>query len=242
MNEPVRLRDGQGPAAVLMRGATLSVPAASRQRALTFASTVAVGVVATSAASAAGASLAKSFLVYLAIGTVGGGALSLAATKLVSALDAPPAAVTASAMRAPAPVEQRVDAPPALALNPAPALPVNEPANDGVSDDRGQPAEVPPSVSSEGRRSLPTSSLFEEQRAIEQARAAISRGDSTTGLGLLDAYERNYGRRQFGPEALALRIEALRQQGRLAAARARASEFERRYPRHPLLARVREGR
>jgi hypothetical protein len=199
-------------------------------------------VVATSAASAAGASLAKSFLVYLAIGTVGGGALSLAATKLVSALDAPPAAVTASAIRAPAPAEQRVDAPPAPGLNPAPALPANEPANDGVGDERRQPAEMPPSVSSEGRRSSPTSSLFEEQRAIEQARAAISRGDSATGLGLLDAYERNYLRRQFGPEALALRIEALRHQGQLAAARARASEFERRYPRHPLLARVREGR
>jgi hypothetical protein len=223
-----------------MRGARLSVPAASRQRALKFASTVAAGAVATSAASAAGAaSLAKSFVVYLAIGTVGGGALSLAATKLVSELDQPAASVTAPAVRAPAPVEPRGVVPPALALNPTPALPVNEPTNDGISGDRSPAAEVP-SGASEARRSMPTSSLFEEQRAIEQARAAISRGDTATALGLLDAYERNYARRQFGPEALALRIEALRNQGQLAAARARASEFERRYPRHPLLARVRE--
>lgn len=241
MNEPVRLRDGQGPAAVLMRGATLAVPAASRRRALTLASTVAVGVVATSAASAAGAtSLAKSFLIYLAIGTVGGGALSLAATNVVSSLDAPAAAGTAPVRRAPAPVERGMGGPAALQANPVPALPVTEPDPDGIGGEPKPPVEVPSSASSERRRSLPTSSLVEEQRAIEQARAAISRGDTATGLGLLDEYERNYARRQFGPEALALRVEALRHQGQLPAARARAGEFERRYPRHPLLARVRE--
>jgi hypothetical protein len=79
--------------------------------------------------------------------------------------------------------------------------------------------------------------LFEEQRAIERARAAISRGDAGSGLALLDDYERGYAQRQFGPEALALRVEALRLQGRLAAARSRANDIEQ---RHPLLARVRE--
>ena len=72
---------------------------------------------------------------------------------------------------------------------------------------------------------MPTSSLFEEQRAIEQARAAISRGDTATGLGLLDAYEREFSRRLLGPSALALRVEALGPQAQLTPAGARASDF-----------------
>jgi outer membrane protein assembly factor BamD (BamD/ComL family) len=54
----------------------------------------------------------------------------------------------------------------------------------------------------------------------------------------LDNYERSYPTPQFGPEALALRVEALRSSGQLAAARALAADFAQKYPHHPLLQRV----
>ena len=43
---------------------------------------------------------------------------------------------------------------------------------------------------------------------------------------------------QFWPEALALRIEALRSSGQLGKARALAADFAEKYPHHPLLGRV----
>jgi hypothetical protein len=81
-------------------------------------------------------------------------------------------------------------------------------------------------------------SLFEEQRAIDSARAAITNRDFRTALATLDEYERRYQRRQFGPEALALRVQALVGSNQLEAARSLAREFEQRYPHHPLLSRV----
>jgi hypothetical protein len=81
-------------------------------------------------------------------------------------------------------------------------------------------------------------SLFEEQRAIDSARAAIGGRDFRTALATLDEYERRYQKRQFGPEALALRVQALVGSNQVEAARGLAGEFERRYPHHPLLPRV----
>jgi outer membrane protein assembly factor BamD (BamD/ComL family) len=80
--------------------------------------------------------------------------------------------------------------------------------------------------------------LFDEQRVIESARAAVSRGDAPSALATLDYYERSYAHGQFGPEALALRIQALSAQGDLARARSLAAEFRQRHPHHPLLASV----
>ena len=87
--------------------------------------------------------------------------------------------------------------------------------------------------------------MFEEQSVIETARAALAQGDAGRALATLDVYDRRYAQRQFGPEALALRVEALRAEGQIGLARTLAQEFERRYPHHPLLTRVqgvREGR
>ena len=87
-------------------------------------------------------------------------------------------------------------------------------------------------------RARTESSLFEEQRIIESARAAVARGDARAAFSVLDDYEHNYGSRQFGPEALALRVEALRGSGQMAAARALAADFKQKYPHHPLRQRV----
>jgi outer membrane protein assembly factor BamD (BamD/ComL family) len=80
--------------------------------------------------------------------------------------------------------------------------------------------------------------LFEQQRFIEAARAASARGDARAALSVLDSYDRAHARKQFGPEALALRVEALRASGQTAAARNLATDFARLYPSHPLLPRV----
>jgi outer membrane protein assembly factor BamD (BamD/ComL family) len=92
-----------------------------------------------------------------------------------------------------------------------------------------------PSNLSKGPRA---SSLFEEQRIIESARAAASRGDTGSALATLDSYQLAYPQGQFGPEALALRIEALSARGDLTRARSLAAEFQRRYPHHPMMAPV----
>jgi outer membrane protein assembly factor BamD (BamD/ComL family) len=95
-----------------------------------------------------------------------------------------------------------------------------------------------PALAAAATKSQPGPSLVEEQRSIETARAAVARGDSATALATLDDYDRVYGGGQFGPEALALRVEALSAAGQLGRARSLAAEFQRRYPHHPLLTRV----
>ena len=87
-------------------------------------------------------------------------------------------------------------------------------------------------------RAAAGSSLVEEQRIIESARAAVARGDLRSASAALDNYDRSYAAKQFAPEALALRVEALHGAGQVSEARTLAADFARRYPHHPLLQRV----
>jgi hypothetical protein len=80
--------------------------------------------------------------------------------------------------------------------------------------------------------------LLDEVKLIEAARGAARRGDAMGTLAALDQYSKAYPRAQFGPEALALRIEALSRSGSMSQARALAAQFGRIYPTHPLLGRV----
>jgi hypothetical protein len=138
-------------------------------------------------------------------------------------------------------------APPVLpqGLDPAPAEVVPTAPEPVVTHEARASAPAPglsavaaPAVAAAPAMPLPGPSLFEEQRSIESARAAVARGDAASALTTLDAYDRAYPQGQFGPEALALRVEALSAAGQLGRARGLAAEFERRYPHHPLLARV----
>jgi hypothetical protein len=249
MNEPVRLRDTGGAARVLLGAGKLEVPHTSRQRALAFTG-VAAGVATTGTAAAAGAtSLFKSVMLCVCLGTVGGGLASLAVSETVSHLQTP----QADSKPAPTP-KQASPKPPAAAAQPdqptevpvAPAVPViaAAPAERARADARASAHATTglvttPAAAPSNSGTLPrASSLFDEQRIIESARAAVSRGDAQNALATLDGYERSYAQGQFGPEALALRIEALSAKGDLARARNLAAEFQRRYPHHPLLAPV----
>jgi hypothetical protein len=246
MSEPKRLRDSSGPAGVLMGGAkVLRVPGASRRRALAFTGTAAGLAVSTNVA-AASASLLKSFVVCVCLGAAGGGAMSLVASETTSRLLAPPADTRSqSARQAPA-AERPPTALPALGEFPAEtrAAPVPADLDPQPPASRGRVGGASGSAEAELRAPEPRagqfgSSLFEEQRFIESARAAVTRGDARGALRVLDAYDRAHLRKQFGPEALALRVEALRGSDQLAAARSLASDFARLYPNHPLLSRVR---
>lgn len=143
-----------------------------------------------------------------------------AVTPAASARTAPSATAVAEPVvaepAAPAPVEV---APPPL-KEPAPV--------------RSAP---PPTTTSSAPAARPPS-LFDEQRVIESARAAIARGDAGGGLRLLDDYSRTFPAGQFQPEALALRVEALGSHGDRRRAKALAEVFARKYPQHPLLPRV----
>jgi hypothetical protein len=244
MKEPVRLRETGGAARALLGAGKLEVPHTSRQRALAFTG-VAASLATTGTAAAAGAtSLVKSVALCVCLGTMGGGLASLAVSETVArwqAPDAEPAATATFAKRATAAAQPAAAAAPDAVSEPeaAPAPPAvpAEPAavaNHASGAALAAPLAAPPSSSSKPR----VSSLFEEQRIIESARAAVSRGDAHGALATLDGYARAYGQGQFGPEAMALRIEALSAKGDLGRARGLAGEFHQRYPHHPLLAPV----
>lgn len=241
MTEPTRLRESAGPARQLMRGSGLAVPGASRRRALAFTAAAANLAASGTALAAGGMSLAKSVALCVSLGVVSGGLASLGVSSAITSWDEPresapvsaAPARPASARRSTLSVASSPEGVPALpesapsAAEPEPAATVTrEPA-----PSRGAPSVV--GSSAPGRRSL-----FDEQREIEGARAAIARGDFTRGLKLLDAYERSFPRGQFHPEALALRVEALSSRGDAARAKVLADDFARRYPQHPLLTRV----
>ena len=242
MNELRRLRDGEGAARRLMAGSVMHVPSASRRRAVAFISGAATLGASATAVGASATSVVKSFLLCVAIGAAGGGMMSLLASETVARFDikaasnAPPGPPSSHAHGAPqAPAVVAVEAPPEL----SPPAPVAKDAS-GVakSPARDEALARGRAVVETPTKARTESSLFEEQRIIESARAAVARGDARSAFSLLDNYERSYASKQFRPEALALRVEALRSSGQLAAARALAADFAQKYPHHPLRHRV----
>ena len=80
--------------------------------------------------------------------------------------------------------------------------------------------------------------LRDQIALIDAARAAVTGGSSERALVLLRRYDSSYPGGAFRPEALALRIEALDQDGRRAEAQALARDFLARYPHSPVAERV----
>jgi len=249
MNEPLRLRDGDGAARRLMAGAVMHVPQASRRRAVAFTSAAAALGTGTVALAASATSVVKTFVLCVALGAVGGGVISLVASETIARLDAKsepvarPAAQPSEARAAPAGPARAPEVVASETPIEAPASPVTEPvakepASKAKASLRDPGAASEPAVPDARAPTRLKPSLFEEQRIIESARAAVARGDVRSAFALLDNYDQSYTPKQFGPEALALRIEALRSSGQLGRARALAADFAQRYPHHPLLQRV----
>lgn len=249
MNEPTRLRDGEGAARRLMAGSVMHVPSASRRRAVAFTSAAATMGATATAVAASATSVMKSFLLCVAIGAAGGGVMSLAASETIARLDAKAESHTQPGSQATdrprgAPPGRQAPAPVVAGISPAVPAPAavasvaQEPSGKGRLPERDEVVAPSREAVETPARARTESSLFEEQRLIESARAAVARGDARAAFSVLDRYEHNYASLQFGPEALALRVEALRGSGQLAAARALAADFKQRYPHHPLRQRV----
>jgi hypothetical protein len=225
----------------------------------------------TAAAAAGATSLVKTLVLTVTLGAAGGGVMSLAVSKTYSHFEgarleatqastarasvprAKPELVLAPAAAASTAVTEASEPPPQADAASSPkaeeaanrrAPAANAPAagigtRDAAPSARAAVAPAAPAL--EPSDPPPRSSLVEEQRSIESARAAVARGDTGAALSLLDAYERRYPQKQFGPEALALRVQALAARGERARAGVLAAEFARIYPRHPLLSRVRNS-
>lgn len=238
MNDLVRLRDSAGPARKLMRGAELPVPSAARRRALAFTAAAANLAVGGTALAASGTSLVKSVALCVSLGVVGGGLASLGVSSAITSWEEPRVAAAANVATTRSSGSRRAPAAPSAVPAVAPAAP--EPAVSAVTSAASGAGESPlaRSAPSAGSSGPARRSLFDEQRVIEGARAAIARGDARAGLKLLDGYERGFPQGQFYPEALALRVEALSNRGDFERAKALADEFARRYSQHPLLPRV----
>src|SRR3954465_9860451 len=89
MSAPQRLRDGDGPARVLMGGSRLRVPSASRKRALAFVGTAAAGTALSGTAVAATTTaLVKGVVLCVCLGMVSGGLASFAVSETYSRLEA----------------------------------------------------------------------------------------------------------------------------------------------------------
>jgi hypothetical protein len=249
MNEPTRLRDGEGAARQLMAGSVMHVPSASRRRAVAFTSAAATMGASATAVAASATSVVKSFVLCVAIGAAGGGAMSLLASETFARFDTKATSdaqpvpqsshVRVTPQLAPqAPAVVAVEAPPEV---PPPVAAAKDASGVGKSLAREDGATRSRDALQAPAAARPEPSLFEEQRIIESARAAVARGDARTAFSVLDHYERAYASKQFWPEALALRVEALRNSGQLAAARVLAADFAQKYPHHPLLQRVRSA-
>jgi hypothetical protein len=169
-------------------------------------------------------------------------AISAIASATVQAHDEPAAAPTTSlAATEPFPAA-------ASAAQGTPHKNKRAPEN-GTTDDvsRAAPAETaaepetpghgePPAVAA-AARSAP-SSLGAETALLENARAALGRGDAAGALALLDEHERDFPRGVLVEERLAARVFALCGLGRTAEAERVAERLLRHSPSSPLRARV----
>lgn len=167
--------------------------------------------VATSAASLGGAKLVIALAATFALGVATG--LGVAPSR--TANPAPPAAPVALS---PAPITSAardielpdLPEPPAVISAPAVAAPPR-------FENR-----APPAVSARG--------LAAERGLLDVARVALARGDATEALTAVERHRREYPEGVLVEEREALAVKALVALGRRDEARARAEQFERRFP------------
>jgi hypothetical protein len=102
----------------------------------------------------------------------------------------------------------------------------------------------PMSGSNDSFAALPSSTadpLVAEAAALRQAQQAMSAGQSERALSLVAEQDQQFAGGVLGQERAAARIFALCNLGRVAEARQQAQAFERRWPRSPLISRVRRA-
>lgn len=150
--------------------------------------------------------------------------------------------VRADAVSPPAPVPaepQGVEAPPARApLSAHPAFVPPKPAP--VASSVAAEAPVPPTADTSPATPA-RSTLADEVMLVDEARAALRRGDVPRALSRLEAHATRFPSGAFTIERDALRIEALAAQGREAEARAAALSFVKAHPGAPIPPRAKKA-
>jgi hypothetical protein len=237
MIDPPRLTeiDAGGRAALLIRAARREGPRPSVRRASAVALgllTVAPAVEASLASGLTGATVAMAGVKGLLAGVV----FSVAAagvqrfrepphdTRAPSVAHAVPSGRAVEPAQAEAP--RAPVAAPAADPTPSASFPVEPGERAGDPASRAEPA---PSVGS---------ALTEELLAFGLAQRALERGDAGEALAALDRFEREFPRATLAQEAEVLRIEALAEAGRTAAALTRARAFLAAHPSVPAARRV----
>jgi len=218
--------------------------------AATTATTTAATTAATTSASAAAGSLATAFGFKLVVGLAGVGAL-VSGGVVLSQRAASPAIAPAVVAAAPAPTQRVPAAPPATSgQEPAtkteatktaatPTEPVKtelppeatktETTTETTKTETTKPETAKPETANDG----------EESALLEQARAALVRGDLEASLLALAEHSKRAPQGQLVEEREGLRVFVLQRAGRRADARRAATEFLQRFPDSVLGERVR---
>jgi hypothetical protein len=209
MNEPRRLNRSGGISQRLLDSASLDRPSQASRRHATNLAATASAFSSERPATAHGPQRrypsAVRFATWVVVGAAASVTVGLVGAKLLQEPPAPRAA--APLLTVPAPRGAAASSPHIAA---EPAVPAAAPSTQGL---RPSPDEV---------------------RDLEAARAALSRSDTDTALAQLDAYDAAHPNSQLKPEALALRIQALRKSGKTTEARTLTNEFQEKYPGRPL--------
>ena len=246
MKDPRRLIQSGGISQRLLDSASLDRPGPAARRhaaalaatANAFARTSSGGSGTYRAGSAARSGRpAKTVAAWVAVGIAASVALGFVGSRLLA---------PGGASRAAAPLEAlpTLTASPDIAAEPASPRILPQPPTPAAASTEIEPW-VPSPVSSTTATaptrvtSRPSVAASEEIRDIEAARAALSRGDTNAALAQLDTYDSSHPNGQLKPESMALRIQVLSITSKTTEARALASQFQEKYPQHPLVERVR---
>jgi hypothetical protein len=106
---------------------------------------------------------------------------------------------------------------------PAPAKAKPRPVETGVV--------APPALHADTPATATDTALAGERSLLEQARMALARGEAQAALAALDGHARRYAHGQLVEEREALRVPVLMALGQTEQAKARAVEFNRRFPK-----------
>jgi hypothetical protein len=172
-----------------------------------------------------------------------GGLLALGAVMGAAAMRAlaPSPAPTAVVLSVSAPLPSVAIAPTvAPSVAPPAPPPVAAPPRVVRTSATSTAASAAPSIEIDDGPTAPSrpSTLKEERPLLEQARAAIARGDGVAALDALDEHSRKFPDSKLAEERDALVVEALVARGRLDDAARKARAFEVRYPRSVFLERI----
>jgi len=264
MSEPTRFSDGGGNELERLLADSVRDDAPSRRTRRRVEAALGIGAAvstATASTSALGATVKTGVTLgvakWIGIATVGVALAGAGTASYMSKGASPQVAaphVTAASRPAKPPGAIRAQTPPAVVPTvaaptvteaPAPVVteaPVlNEATAPPASVSAAKPIAAAASVASVSSTASakPVATLGDELRLLDEAHAALSAGDTSRALSLLDRHDRDATKPALAPEALALRVEVYARLGDRASVTRTANQFLALYGDRPEAQRVR---